>query len=213
MDSGQSDSIRENLKRAIARQKPVCMIPDRRRRRVPAGAAREGQVRPSDAALAEDAERPSSQQKDAKCATPVFLRCALAARPFLRLATATPMPQVQRAVKDVNVIDESNLNDIMLTVGDPNESVAYFQGALAKGSRPGRPDARSGQIAGAAPTSRPKRPRSGEQIIASPEGTMDDKVMLADALDPLQPVGQGQGHAEHRSRPRTKPTTATGLRR
>ncbi len=40
--------------------------------------------------------------------------------------------QVQRALKDVNVIDESNLNDIMLTVGDPNEAVAYFQGALAK---------------------------------------------------------------------------------
>ncbi len=28
---------------------------------------------------------------------------------------------VQRALKDVNVIDESNLNDIMLTVGDPDE--------------------------------------------------------------------------------------------
>ncbi len=29
-------------------------------------------------------------------------------------------------MKDVNVIDESNLNDIMLTVADPNEAVAYF---------------------------------------------------------------------------------------
>lgn len=33
---------------------------------------------------------------------------------------------VERAFSDVNVIDESNLNDIMLTVGDPNEAVAYF---------------------------------------------------------------------------------------
>ena len=28
-----------------------------------------------------------------------------------------------RAFKDVNVVDESNLNDIMLTVADPNEAV------------------------------------------------------------------------------------------
>jgi len=39
--------------------------------------------------------------------------------------------EVKRALKDVNVIDESNLNDVMLTVGDPNEAVAYFQRASA----------------------------------------------------------------------------------
>ena len=37
--------------------------------------------------------------------------------------------EVERAVKSVNVIDESNLNDIMLTVADPNEAVNYFKGA------------------------------------------------------------------------------------
>lgn len=34
---------------------------------------------------------------------------------------------VQRAFQDVNVIDDANLNDVMLTVGDPNEAVSYFQ--------------------------------------------------------------------------------------
>ncbi|MEO1473505.1 MAG: tetratricopeptide repeat protein [Pseudomonadota bacterium] len=33
---------------------------------------------------------------------------------------------VERAFKDVNVVDESNLSDVMLTVADPNEAVAYF---------------------------------------------------------------------------------------
>ena len=33
---------------------------------------------------------------------------------------------VERAFKDVNVVDETNLTDVMLTVADPNEAVAYF---------------------------------------------------------------------------------------
>ncbi|MEJ2036017.1 MAG: tetratricopeptide repeat protein, partial [Maritimibacter sp.] len=37
--------------------------------------------------------------------------------------------EVERAV-GVNVIDESNLNDVMLNAGDPNEAVNYFQSAL-----------------------------------------------------------------------------------
>ena len=40
--------------------------------------------------------------------------------------------EVQRALKSVNVIDESNLSDIMLTVGDPNEAVAYFSKSAAE---------------------------------------------------------------------------------
>ncbi len=37
---------------------------------------------------------------------------------------------VERAFQDVNVVDESNLNDVMLTVADPNEAVAHFQRTL-----------------------------------------------------------------------------------
>ncbi len=33
---------------------------------------------------------------------------------------------VDRAFQDVNVIDETNLNDVMLTVADPNEAVLHF---------------------------------------------------------------------------------------
>ena len=70
---------------------------------------------------------------------PVSLMAALVGSLAL---TACNQPQnsaeVQRAIKSVNVIDESNLSDIMLTVGDPDEAVSYFQGALVKD--PGRID-------------------------------------------------------------------------
>ena len=34
---------------------------------------------------------------------------------------------VERAFEDVDVIDGTNLTDVMLTVADPNEAVTYFQ--------------------------------------------------------------------------------------
>ena len=49
---------------------------------------------------------------------------------------------VDRAFQDVNVIDESNLNDVMLTSADPNEAVAYFQ--RATGGNPDRIDLQRG---------------------------------------------------------------------
>ena len=48
----------------------------------------------------------------------------------------------RQAVDPINIIDEANLNDIMLTVGDPNTSVSYFQNALARD--PGRTDLKRG---------------------------------------------------------------------
>lgn len=89
--------------------------------------------------------------------------------------------QVQRAVKDVNVIDESNLNDIMLTVGDPNEAVAYFQGALQKD--PTRVDLMRGLAKSLVRANKPtEAAQVYARITATPEGTMEDKVMMADAL-------------------------------
>ena len=89
--------------------------------------------------------------------------------------------EVQRAVKAVNVIDESNLNDIMLTVSDPNEAVAYFQKASTE--NPDRIDLKRGL---AKSLIRAQRPTEAvgvlDQITASPAGTDDDRVELADAL-------------------------------
>lgn len=89
--------------------------------------------------------------------------------------------QVERAIKDVNVIDASNLNDIMLTVADPGEAVNYFQGALQKA--PGRVDLMRGL---AKSLIRAQKPTEGAkvwtQVVASPESGPEDRVLLADAL-------------------------------
>jgi Tfp pilus assembly protein PilF len=88
--------------------------------------------------------------------------------------------QVERALKDVNVIDESNLNDVMLSVADPNEAVAYFTRTLQE--NPGRIDLMRGL---AKSLIRAQKPTEAalvwKQVTEHAEGTKD-QVMLADAL-------------------------------
>jgi hypothetical protein len=73
------------------------------------------------------------------------------------------------------VIDESNLNDIMLTVGDPNEAVAYFTKAAAE--NPDRIDLKRGLGKSLVRAGRPPRPPpSGSRSWPIPRGTPDDRV-------------------------------------
>ena len=89
--------------------------------------------------------------------------------------------EVDRALKSVGVIDESNLNDIMLTVGDPNESVAYFAKAVA--TDPTRIDLQRGLAKSLVRAQKPQEgARAWALVVASPEGTNDDRVDYADAL-------------------------------
>lgn len=89
--------------------------------------------------------------------------------------------QVQRALKDVNVVDETNLNDVMMTVADPNEAVAYFTRTLQQ--NPDRIDLMRGL---ARSLTRAQKPTEAAQVwrqaVAHKESTPDDRVMLADAL-------------------------------
>lgn len=111
---------------------------------------------------------------------PIFLALCLGGTVVLAACQRNSDAQVERAVKDVNVIDESNLNDIMLTVGDPNESVAYFRGALAKD--PTRVDLMRGLAKSLVRAQKPlEAAQVWAQVAASAEGTADDKVLLADA--------------------------------
>ncbi|MDG1472766.1 MAG: tetratricopeptide repeat protein [Ascidiaceihabitans sp.] len=58
---------------------------------------------------------------------PIFVSATLAGALFLSAcAEKNANDTVERAFKDVNVVDETNLTDVMLTVADPNEAVAYF---------------------------------------------------------------------------------------
>ncbi len=89
--------------------------------------------------------------------------------------------KVQQALKDVNVIDESNLSDIMMTVGDPNEAVTYFRNTLAQ--NPGRPDLQRGLAKSLVRAGKPSEAISvWSALVNSAEGTNEDRVGYADAL-------------------------------
>ena len=89
--------------------------------------------------------------------------------------------EVNRALQDVNVVDETNLNDVMLTVADPNEAVAYF--ARASENDPGRLDLMRGLATSLVRASRPTEAVTAwRNVMALPDTTPDDTVELADAL-------------------------------
>lgn len=89
--------------------------------------------------------------------------------------------QVEDVLKDLNVVDETNLNDVMLTVGDPNQAVAYFADASA--NNPDRIDLKRGL---ALSLIRAQRPTEGvtawQDVVAHEEATSTDRVELADAF-------------------------------
>lgn len=88
---------------------------------------------------------------------------------------------VDRSIQGVNVLDESNLTDVMLTVGDPTEAVAYFQRSLA--DSPDRIDFQRG-LAKSLIRARqiPEAQEAWATVVAHPEATHEDRVQHADAL-------------------------------
>ncbi|MBB3992869.1 Flp pilus assembly protein TadD [Sulfitobacter undariae] len=88
---------------------------------------------------------------------------------------------VERAFQDVNVIDDANLNDVMLTVGDPNEAATYFQRIVTE--QPQNLEYNRGLSQSLI---RAKRNDEGaaawRRTVALPDATNDDRVELADAL-------------------------------
>lgn len=104
----------------------------------------------------------------------------LAAAVFLAACQNGTDAQVRRTVEDVNAVDEANLSEIMLTVGDPNEAVAYFTGALEKS--PDNVDLMRGLGKSLVRAGKPlEAAKIWERVTSSDKGTDDDRVMLADA--------------------------------
>ncbi len=88
--------------------------------------------------------------------------------------------QVQEVLDDLNVIDESNLNDVMLTVADPNEAVRYFSNASA--SAPDRIDLQRGLAASLIRAGRPTEGIAAWQVVVEhEEADNGDRVELAGA--------------------------------
>ncbi|WP_108483086.1 tetratricopeptide repeat protein [Oceaniglobus ichthyenteri] len=89
--------------------------------------------------------------------------------------------EVDRAVKNVNVIDETNLNDIMLTVADPNEAVDYFRRATQ--DNPDRIDLQRGLGQSLVRAKRnTEAVTTWTAVTNHPDSTPDDRIDLADAL-------------------------------
>ena len=112
---------------------------------------------------------------------PVSLMLCLGGAVLLSACQNSSDAQVQRALKDVNVIDESNLNDVMLSVADPNEAVDYFTKTLQQ--NPDRIDLMRGlarSLIRAQKTT--ESAQVWRQVVAHPQATPEDHVMLADAL-------------------------------
>jgi Tfp pilus assembly protein PilF len=88
--------------------------------------------------------------------------------------------EVQRAMQDLNSIESASLNDVMLTVGDPEEAVKYFNGALA--SNPDRIDLQRGLAKSLVRANRaPEGVTTWKLVVSNPESKLDDRVELAEA--------------------------------
>ena len=88
---------------------------------------------------------------------------------------------VERAFKDVNVVDESNLSDVMLTVADPNEAVAYFSRTAQE--NPDRIDLQRGLAISYVRAKRYTEASGAFAKVLKMDGvTNEDRVDYADAL-------------------------------
>lgn len=112
---------------------------------------------------------------------PVFIALCLCGTVGLVGCQKSSDSEVNRAMKSVNVIDESNLNDIMLTVGDPNEAVNYFRKTSAE--NPDRIDLKRGLAQSLIRAQQPQEAAAvWGTIVADSAATNDDRVAYADAL-------------------------------
>ncbi|MEI4261092.1 tetratricopeptide repeat protein [Roseovarius sp. D0-M9] len=112
---------------------------------------------------------------------PILISLCAAGAVILSGCEKSKSEDVDRAFQGVNVIDESNLNDVMLTAGDPAEAVAYFQRTLSE--KPGRIDLQRGL---AKSLVRAKRGTEGvsawKKVTEHEDATDEDHVDFADAL-------------------------------
>lgn len=113
---------------------------------------------------------------------PIFLAVSLAgAMALAACADKSEDETVERAFQDVNVVDESDLNDVMLTVADPNEAVNYFTRTASED--PDRIDLQRGL---AQSLVRAKRYSEAvpayARLVQRADATDQDRVDYADAL-------------------------------
>ncbi|KEP68254.1 hypothetical protein DL1_12760 [Thioclava dalianensis] len=88
--------------------------------------------------------------------------------------------EVAEAMKTVNAVDGTEMSNVMLTVADPNEAVAYFSRTAQES--PDRIDIRRGLAKSLVRADKPTQAvKVWQEVLAMPGATEDDKVSLADA--------------------------------
>ncbi len=96
-------------------------------------------------------------------------------------ACADTSNDIEEAVKDINVIDSANMNNLMLTAGDPEESVAYFKRAIV--DNPDRVDLLRGLAQSLVRAgSMREAVQAWQAVVAHPSAEASDSVDLADAM-------------------------------
>lgn len=112
---------------------------------------------------------------------PILLSMCVVGAFAISACSETEGQNVDRAFQGVNVVDETNLNDVMLSVADPNEAVAYFQRAV--GEQPKRIDLQRGLAKSLIRAKRfTEAVPAWTKVTEHDEATDDDRVDLADAL-------------------------------
>lgn len=111
-----------------------------------------------------------------------FFRFTPAALAVLVLAACnTTDAEVDRALDPLNVIDETNMADIMLTAAAPDEAVSYFQRAVAEDGD--RVDLQRGLATSLVRAGRAAESLTVWQRVLDHDGAMNqDRVDYADAL-------------------------------
>lgn len=111
---------------------------------------------------------------------PTFIALCLGGAVALAACERPEEAEVERALSDIDVIDESNMSDIMLTVADPDEAVGYFRSAAAR--QPGRIDLQRGLATSLVRAKQPAQAAGVWRRVVDLGGTNEDRVALAGAL-------------------------------
>ena len=113
---------------------------------------------------------------------PIIVSSAFAGVVFLSACAQKSADEtVERAFQDVNVVDETNLTEVMLTVADPNEAVNFFTRSVNED--PTRIDFQRGLASSLMRAKRYTEATIAFRKVQKLEGAnADDTVDLADAL-------------------------------
>ncbi len=99
----------------------------------------------------------------------------------LLAACGNQTTEASRALQSIDLIDETNLADVMLTVAEPEEAVGFFRTALE--DQPHRLDLKRGLARSLVRAARPTEAVAHwREITARPDATNEDRVAYADAL-------------------------------